>query len=147
METVEQLLLSRGASQRIAAHARAANPAEAVGILGGTPNGRVAYVAPLPNLAENGAFLADPRAQFEAERAFSRLRVAPVAAYHSHPGGTATLSPADRILASRSLIQLIVALGGDGRITMRAYRVAAVVHEVPVRVEDRSGLGPEGAAA
>ena len=139
MEAVGQLLLSRSVWERIAEHARAADPYEAVGILGGTGDGRIVYVAPLPNLAADGAFLADPRAQFEAERALSRLKLIPLAAYHSHPGGTATLSHADHVLANPSLVQLVVALGRAGRVDMRAYRVGADVHEVPLRIEYWSG--------
>ncbi len=136
MEAVCELRLSRRVWERIVEHARAANPREAVGILGGTGDGRVAHVAPLPNLAADGAFLADPRAQFEAERALSRLELIPLAAYHSHPGGTPTLSHADRLLANRSLVQLVVALDRAGRVDMRAYRIGPGVREVPVQVDD-----------
>ena len=139
MEAVEELVLSREARDCVAAHARGVYPDEAVGLLGGTAGGKVAYVAPLPNLAAGGAFLADPRAQFEAERAFLRLELVALAAYHSHPDGTPTLSRSDRVLAHPSLIQLVVAIGGEGRVDMRAYQVAGSVREVPLRVEDSSG--------
>jgi proteasome lid subunit RPN8/RPN11 len=129
-----RLLLSQHAWQTILAHARSADPDEAVGLLGGTANGRVTRVAPLPNIASHGAFFADPRAQFEAERSFSRLGLIPLAAYHSHPGGTATLSAPDQRLANRSLAQLVVALGEDQSVEMRAYRVADTVHEVEFEI-------------
>lgn len=141
-EAVGQLLLSREAWERVGGHARAADPEEAVGMLGGTAEGRVALVAPLPNLATGDAFLADPRAQFEVERAFLRLEVIPLAVYHSHPGGTATLSPADRVLARASLVQLVVGLGRDGRTDMRAYKVAPGVREVPLWIEGVGGRVP-----
>jgi [CysO sulfur-carrier protein]-S-L-cysteine hydrolase len=134
-QEVAELRLSRRAWESVAEHVRAAVPDEAVGILAGTSDGRVAYVARLPNLAAGGAYVADPRAQFEAERTFSRLGLIPLAAYHSHPGGTPTLSSADRMLANPSLVQLVVAVDRKGRIEMCAYRVAAVPRQVPVRVE------------
>jgi proteasome lid subunit RPN8/RPN11 len=136
METVSELQLSRTAWERIVEHVRAADPHEAVGILGGTKDGYVAYVAPLPNLAAAGGFLADPRAQFEAERALSRLKLIPLAAYHSHPRGTPTLSHTDRLLANRSLVQLVVALDHAGRVDMRAYRIGADQHVVPLQIDD-----------
>jgi [CysO sulfur-carrier protein]-S-L-cysteine hydrolase len=134
IDVVEKLVLSREAWERVVDHARAAYPDEAVGMLGGTADGRVAYVVPLPNLAAGGAFLADPRAQFEAERTFAKLEVMALGAYHSHPGGTPTLSRSDRVLAHPSLIQLVVGLGRGGRVDMRAYRVAGGVSEVPLEI-------------
>jgi proteasome lid subunit RPN8/RPN11 len=136
MEAVSELQLSRTVWERIVEHVRAAEPYEAVGILAGTKDGRVAHVAPLPNLAAAGGFLADPRAQFEAERALSRLELIPLAAYHSHPRGTPTLSHADRLLANRSLVQLVVALDRAGRVDMRAYRIGADLREVPLQIDD-----------
>jgi proteasome lid subunit RPN8/RPN11 len=134
-QPVEELVLSREAWGRVVRHARAVYPDEAVGVLGGTAHGRVTSVAPLPNLARRGAFLADPRAQFEAERGFAQLQLMAVAAYHSHPDGTPTLSQSDRVLAQPSLIQLVVAVGRRGRLDMRAYHVASGVREVPVQIE------------
>jgi proteasome lid subunit RPN8/RPN11 len=138
IEAIEQLVLSRRAWECVVGHAESAAPDEAVGMLGGDADGRVACVAPLPNLARRGAFLADPRAQFEAERAFSRNELIPLAAYHSHPGGTATLSPADKVFAHPKLLQLVVALGPGGQVEMRAYRVAHGVCRISVRIEGSS---------
>jgi proteasome lid subunit RPN8/RPN11 len=135
MEPVAGLQLSQTVWERLVEHVRAADPDEAVGILAGAADGHVTHVAPLPNLAAAGGFLADPYAQFEAERALSRLGRIPLAVYHSHPRGTPTLSPADRLLAKRSLIQLVVALDRTGRVEMRAYRIAADVHEVPLHID------------
>jgi proteasome lid subunit RPN8/RPN11 len=136
MEAVYGLRLSRTVCERIVEHVRAADPREAVGLLGGTGDGHVVHVAPLSNLAAAGGFLADPRAQFEAERALSRLELIPLAVYHSHPRGTPTLSHADRLLANRSLVQLVVALDRAGRVDMRAYRISADVREVPLQIDD-----------
>jgi len=134
MRPVEELVLPREARDRVIAHSRAVYPAESVGLLGGDIDGVVARVAPLANLALRGSFIADPRAQFEAERAFARDGLVPLAVYHSHPGGTATLSPSDRALARPKLVQLVVAVGRDGRVDMRAYRVAGT-HDVSSWVE------------
>lgn len=136
MQTVGQLALPREVWDQILEHVRAAVPDEAVGMLGGTADGRVSHAVPLPNLATGGAFLADPRAQFEAERAFARLNVTPLAAYHSHPGGTPTLSSGDRAFARPALIQLVVSLGRQGAVDARAYRVADVVTELPLWIEN-----------
>jgi proteasome lid subunit RPN8/RPN11 len=97
-------------------------------------DGRVAYVAPLPNLAAHGAFLADPRAQFEAERTLARLKLIPVAVYHSHPGGTPTLSDADLAFARPGLLQLVIGLGPTDTVQMRAYHVSTGTREVPLMI-------------
>ena len=120
----DKLILSSEAHARVVAHVRAAFPHEAVGMLGGDPAGRVVEVFPLPNLSGPGGFLADPRAQYEAERELQRRRMPLLAVYHSHPGGTPTLSPIDRQLARHvSASQLVIAVGGPPlyAIQMRAY--------------------------
>lgn len=139
---MEELVLSRQAWECVAAHVRRAYPHEAVGLLGGRRDGRVSQAASLPNLAGERAFLADPRAQFEAERAFRRRHLVPLAAYHSHPDGTPTMSPADRALAHPSLLQLVVAISGAGCVDVRAYQPTGRMSEVPLRIGD----GPPGAA-
>ena len=133
---MEALLLPRPVWELVVAHVRGAYPDEAVGLLGGTPDGRVALPTALPNLAGERAFLADPRAQFEAERALRRRGLVPLAAYHSHPDGTPTLSRADRVLAHPSLLQLVVAVSRSGLIEARAYRPAGSMSEVPVRIAE-----------
>jgi [CysO sulfur-carrier protein]-S-L-cysteine hydrolase len=92
-------------------HVRSVFPQEAVGLLGGTGSS-VAQVLPLPNIARPGMFLADPRAQFLAERSLRDAGLTPVGIYHSHPKGGAQLSPADRIVAQLrpSVIHVVVAL-------------------------------------
>jgi proteasome lid subunit RPN8/RPN11 len=137
MGTATQLVLSSAAWDSIAERVRAADPDEAVGLLGGTTDGRVTHVAPLPNLVGGAAFLADPRAQFEAERACADLRLTPLAAYHSHPRGTPTLSQADKAFAHPRLPQLVVALSREGDLDARAYRVAGGVSEVSLSIEQR----------
>jgi proteasome lid subunit RPN8/RPN11 len=123
---------------QIVEHARRALPAEAVGLLGGDANGRATVAVPLPNLAGARAFVADPFVQFNAERGLRQAGLSLLAIYHSHPGGGARLSAADRAFAERRPIaQVVLALDcprhpGE---EIRAYRVeggAAV--EIGLRV-------------
>lgn len=136
---IGRVLLPHEAWRRIVDHAAAVLPREAVGLLGGTADGSVSYVAPLPNLAADGAFLADPRSQFEAERTLARLELIPVAVYHSHPGGTPTLSVADLEFARSALLQLVVGIGPRDEVEMRAYRVDGGPREVPLMIEAGDG--------
>jgi proteasome lid subunit RPN8/RPN11 len=119
-------------------HAREALPMEAVGILGGHPSGHVSQAIPLPNLAGPRAFLADPRAQYEAERRLRSLGLALLAIYHSHPGGGTQLSPADRAFAIHlPVVHIVIALAQlrQPREQIRAYRVKeGAILEVKLRV-------------
>jgi [CysO sulfur-carrier protein]-S-L-cysteine hydrolase len=122
----QPLVLPRDTHRRMLDHAREALPMEAVGILGGHPNGRVFQAIPLPNLAGPRAFLADPRSQYEAERRLRRLGLALLAIYHSHPGGGAQLSPADRAFATHlPVVHVVIALARTWRPReqIRAYRI------------------------
>jgi proteasome lid subunit RPN8/RPN11 len=60
-----------------------------------------------------------------------------VAIYHSHPGGTATLSPLDRFFARPDVTHIVVAvnsLDADAEI-LRAYRCEEEkVMEVPILI-------------
>jgi proteasome lid subunit RPN8/RPN11 len=119
----------------IIGHARANLPAEVVGLLGGPMPGYATLGIPLPNLAGQNAFLADPYAQFNGEQRLARLGLQLVAVYHSHPGGGAQLSPLDLIFArKRGCIQILIALErpdlhGE---EIRAYRV---IENMAVEVE------------
>jgi proteasome lid subunit RPN8/RPN11 len=100
-------------------------PEEAVGLLGGN-DGCVSVVRPLPNIGPRWTFLADPFAQYHAERALARAGAAILGIYHSHPGGGAQLSPLDIVVARcRSCVHIVVALDPDegSRVEIRAYRV------------------------
>lgn len=124
------LVLSSDTRDSILRHARAALPAEAVGVLGGRPDdGRAVVAVPLPNLAgTRPAFFADPRAQYEAEKELRRLGLTVLAAYHSHPGGGAALSPVDEAFAAYlPLAQVVIALARPRPPLeeMRAYRLEA----------------------
>jgi proteasome lid subunit RPN8/RPN11 len=63
------------------------------------------------------------------------MGLAIIAIYHSHPGGTATLSNLDRLFARPGVTQLIIALDEAVQTeTLRAYRCGESVIEVPVIV-------------
>jgi len=112
---------------------------EAVGILGGDAGGRVTVAIPLPNLAGPKAFLADPLAQFQAERTLKRAGLIFLAVYHSHPGGGTQLSAVDRAFAVHlPIVHIVIALARRHRPDkeMRAYAVNDDdVVEVEIRIE------------
>jgi proteasome lid subunit RPN8/RPN11 len=122
LETIE---LPATLWKHLVAHARTAIPQEAVGLLGGNA-GRISVVRPLPNIGPRWTFLADPLAQYRAERALARAGTEMLGIYHSHPGGGVQLSPLDLVVAQhRSCIHVVVALNpeiGGGEV-LRAYRV------------------------
>lgn len=96
-------------------------------MLGGTADGGVTLVLPLPNLIGSRAFLVDPFAQYTAERTLKRRGLILLAVYHSHPGGGAQLSPEDLAFAmDRPFLQIVIALAHEQRAgeEARAYRVS-----------------------
>jgi proteasome lid subunit RPN8/RPN11 len=118
-------------------HAREVLPLEAVGLLGGAGDGSVRRRISLPNamqgvMAEK-RFMADPYAQFQALRQLSAEGLAPLAVYHSHPGGGTHLSAAD-VSYARDLpyLHLVIALDRphDPVVDVAAYRVTGAVIEV-----------------
>jgi proteasome lid subunit RPN8/RPN11 len=82
----------------LAAHAEAALPREAVRLIGGT-NCRALLLLPLPNLAGQWAFLADPFAQYLALHRLREAKLELLATYHSHPFGSVLPSLADTAFA------------------------------------------------
>lgn len=137
------LQLPRSLYDELFRHAREAMPAEAVGVIGGTA--RAARLAiPLPNVAGpatgSRAFLADPRAQFLAERRLTAAGLRITAIYHSHPGGGAVLSAADRDLAASwpGVLHVVVAVDRPGGRPdeIRAYRPGPPPSEVGIALLD-----------
>lgn len=120
-------------------HARAVLPAEAVGLLGGPAPDFATLAVPLPNCAGRQAYLADPWAQFNAERYLASRGYQLVAVYHSHPGGGVQLSALDLAFARRrTCLQVVIALArprvpGEN---VRAYKVIGdgVVVEVALSI-------------
>ncbi len=125
-EAVAALILTRPLYEQMLSHARETAPMEAVGLLGGHPSGRVMIVLPLANLAGPGKFLADPLAQFQAERALQKEGLIIVAIYHSHPGGGSELSDVDRSLSfNRPVAHVVIAVARPNELNddVRAYHV------------------------
>jgi proteasome lid subunit RPN8/RPN11 len=89
-----RLVIPPEIQRALAAHAEAALPGEAVGLIGGQ-NYLARVVLPLPNIAGPRAFLADPYAQYLALRRLQEARLELLATYHSHPDGGVLPSPAD----------------------------------------------------
>lgn len=137
------LTLTKALYEELIQHAREAIPAEAVGLLAGTTTAaRIAI--PLPNVtgtvASSRTFLADPRAQFLAERRLRAAGLRITAIYHSHPGGGPILSAADQALAARwpTVLQLVIAVARPaGRSDeIRAYHASRPEVEVGITLLD-----------
>jgi len=135
------LSLSRALHGELVARVRAALPREAVGLLGGRPDGVATLVVPLANLVTGDrGFLADPYDQFRALRRLEREGLALLAIYHSHPGGSLQPSPVDVRYAARwSCAHLVVAVGRtdlpDGACRAFAVEAGRSVRTVEVAVE------------
>ena len=124
---MEFLCLTGVVRRDVIAHAEGVAPAEAVGLLGGR-DGLATAAFPLPNLGGFRTFLAEPYAQYQAEKAMRLAGLRPLAVYHSHPGGGVHLSALDIAFASNSgLIQVVIAFGRACRsgVEIRAFRVLA----------------------
>jgi [CysO sulfur-carrier protein]-S-L-cysteine hydrolase len=126
-------------------HSRLVLPAEAVGLLGGPAPDYLTINLPLPNRAGHHAFLADPFAQFKAERYLKQSGLHLLAIYHSHPGGGAQLSPLDLVFANKRsrCLQIVIALQplALSNEEVRAYRVTEnAVVEVNIHIEVPSKL-------
>jgi proteasome lid subunit RPN8/RPN11 len=136
---IEILRLPSSLLGAIVDHARAVLPAEAVGLLGGHAPDFATFSLPLPNRAGPYAYLADPWAQFQAERLLAARGYQLVAVYHSHPGGGAQLSPLDLAFArQRACLQVVIALPRSGLPgeDVRVYRVTdGTAVEVQLDVE------------
>ena len=133
----ETIVLRAEQYARIIEHAWAGLPGEVVGLLGGTA-GCVRIVMPLPNVMASRAFLADPFAQFHAERELLRSNLQLIGIYHSHPGGGAQLSPCDLVFArTRSCVHIVVALDRPHQAgeEVRAFRIVqGCITEVSIRI-------------
>lgn len=124
-------------------HAEQALPHEAVGLLGGEADGRAGRLVPLKNIAPPGSFFVDPYSQYTALRTLTSAGLAPLAMYHSHPGGCAHLSDRDLHYAlPHDLIQVVLALArADLRQPdVRAYRLTAdTVVRIPLKIASAAG--------
>lgn len=92
-----RLLIPRDCYEGMVAQAAAERPNECVGLLLGTPDGRVLARRPLVNaLASPCRFEAEPRGLFLAEKERRARGWEYLAVYHSHPAGPCAPSRLDR---------------------------------------------------
>ena len=124
---MDRVVLPDAILRQMLFHAEPVAPLEAVGVIGGRPDGRAEIAIELPNGASPYEFLADPYAQYQAETRIHQANLEIIAIYHSHPGGGAMMSESDRLFARRwSCAQIIIVPdkppGDPDR--MRAYRMA-----------------------
>ena len=135
---INSLFLAEDLYQQMTEHAQCSLPHEAVGLLGGDTGGTVTMVQPLLNLMQHRVFFADPRSQYEAEKAITGSGNIVLAVYHSHPNGGVEPSTTDLHFASlRSLVYVIIALARPHLqdVEIRAFRlVDQRIHNVPLLV-------------
>jgi [CysO sulfur-carrier protein]-S-L-cysteine hydrolase len=98
---MDRIVISEPLCQQIILHVSQAIPMEAVGMIGGSPDGCARMVIEIPNLAGTHEFFADPFAQFQAEKRIAGEGLEVIAIYHSHPDGGTGLSSADLAAAAR----------------------------------------------
>jgi proteasome lid subunit RPN8/RPN11 len=113
---------------QLIAWARAAAPDEACGLLLGRRRGErveVEHVRLARNLAADAhrAFEVHPEDHLAFSLEAERLGLDVVGAWHSHPRGPATLSPADLAAAAPGWAQLVVALAASDTVMVRAWVV------------------------
>jgi len=112
---------------QIFAYARAADPAECCGLIGGGEEGHAKSVYPLSNVAFNCevAYEAAPKELFASQRQMRERGEQLLAIYHSHPRSPdPTPSDTDvRLAYYPSAIYFIIGLGG-AEPTMRGFRIS-----------------------
>lgn len=92
---MQALSIRRRTYTRLLAYARKQMPSEAVSLLSGTRPDLVTAFEPLANLVPEHGFFVHPREQYNALMAMRRQGRTLIGTFHSHPGGSATLSDAD----------------------------------------------------
>lgn len=120
------LTIARRQFDDIIAHARAADPAECCGLIGGSTNGRAQTIYPAKNVAADPLVTYEAAAEdlFAAQRAMRERGQQLLAIYHSHPRATnPEPSPTDvRLAYYPSAVYLIAGLGKDEP-CLRAFRI------------------------
>lgn len=118
--------LSRTDFDQIIAHARAANPAECCGLIGGSTNGHAQTIYPAKNVAADPLVTYEAAAEdlFAAQRAMRARGEQLLAIYHSHPrASNPEPSPTDvRLAYYPSAVYLIAGLANDEP-CLRAFRI------------------------
>lgn len=144
------IVFSTSQLAELRAHAAAAYPHEACGLLLGQHRvgaWRVSRLMPSDNLADDPAhhFEVDPRLRLELQRELrgdTQDGEDVIGHYHSHPDGAAAPSATDRAMAwEPELIWVIAAASATGTGEVRAYRVSAAkapFSELPLAVDDQA---------
>lgn len=134
----DSLVLPDQVRQAMVSSMKWAAPVEACGLLAGGESGRVDLVFCLTNRAASAnRYTIDPREHYGAAGFAERCGLEIVGAWHSHPSGTAELSPTD-VVSSPGGEWLTVVIGANEDI--RAYRAdRGGVVEVAVEPEPVAG--------
>jgi proteasome lid subunit RPN8/RPN11 len=89
------LVLRGEVEANIVRHVRAAWPKEAIGLIGGAPDGQAEVAIPLKNIGGERAFLAEPYGQYQALKHLRDSGLQHLAIYHTHPEGVTEPSRSD----------------------------------------------------
>jgi proteasome lid subunit RPN8/RPN11 len=135
MSHLTELAIAEDVLEGIIARAKHNRHSEIVGMLAGALGGVAVKDFELPNVLDGPAdFLADPYAQFLAERAIALEGSTVLALYHSHPLGDATFSDIDaRFAAGWDCPHLVVGLSPAVEYKAYAVHSSGRVVQVPVR--------------
>ncbi len=123
------LRIGRAVLDELIAHALAAAPEEACGILVGLRRGtqrEVLHAVPCRNVSEGSRlqrFLIDPEQQLAAQREARQRGFDIVGYYHSHHNGSAAFSDEDRRQAHPWVSNLVLAFRGGVFVEARSWRV------------------------
>jgi proteasome lid subunit RPN8/RPN11 len=112
---------------RVLQAASGAYPNECCGLIEGVdaPDGwRALAIHEAKNIAEEPRrrFLIDPQAQFDLMRRLRDTNARIIGCFHSHPDGEPAPSAADREQAYETDFVYLIAGGGAGLFTLKAYR-------------------------
>ncbi|WAH38977.1 Mov34/MPN/PAD-1 family protein [Alicyclobacillus dauci] len=88
-------------------HANASLPYECFGFI--VRKGGAVYTIPMPITASSNHFYVDPNVLAQTLYGFDHAAVSILSTYHSHPGGTETLTDADLPLTSWSPTHVLIA--------------------------------------
>ncbi len=129
-----ELAIPRSVYEGLLAHARAAAPIEACGILAGT-GARVQVFHPRTNTdASTDHFMMSPREQFAVAKAIRAAGHVLLAVHHSHPASPARPSDEDiRLAATPGVVYTILSLAEPGTPRLKGFHIdGASVREIPI---------------
>jgi proteasome lid subunit RPN8/RPN11 len=139
---VKKLTLPQAAHRQIIGEALAAWPLEACGLLAGQGAARIVQLAqPVPNVSPTPqvAYQMEPRAMVAAIYRCLRSGLDVLAIYHSHPTGSADLSPRDLAEATwHNVAYLVVGLQDPTAPQVKAWWLAGGLPQ-PVALEVLAG--------